>query len=171
MASSASSALGASNFRSDAVFINNEWRPTALTFGVTSPVTGTEHARAPLASAEQVDAAVRAADAAFPAWSALPPSARAAHLLALAAELEKRKDAVASVEALNCGKPVKEAFGDVDDACAAFRYCARQATNFDRLYPQPSEAMPDAAFHGAVRYESVGVVAAICPFNFPLMSA
>ena len=162
-------ALALSTIRSDAVFINNAWVPTAATFAVTSPLTGQEHARAPLATLAQVDAAATAAAAAFPAWSALAPAARAAHLLRLADELERRKEAVASVEAFNTGKPFREAQGDVDDACAAFRYCARQAENLEARYPQPVEALPDAQFRGSTRYEPVGVVAAICPWNFPLV--
>ena len=74
------------------------------------------------------------------------------------------------MEAFNTGKPLREAHGDVDDACAAFRYCARQARGFNSAYPQPNEPLPDAAFKGSIRYEPVGVVGAICPWNFPLMS-
>jgi acyl-CoA reductase-like NAD-dependent aldehyde dehydrogenase len=90
------------------------------------------------------------------------PEARAAALLRLADALEARKEAVASVEAFNTGKPYREAQGDVDDACAAFRYCARQAENMATRYPQPCEDLPDAQFAGSTRYEAVGVVGAIC---------
>jgi len=166
----ASAARALSAIRSDAVFIGGAWVAAAATFPVVDPTTGAPHAvGAPQATLAHVDAAVAAAAAAAPAWGALAPAARAAHLRALADELERRRDDVASVEALNCGKPLREAFGDVDDACAAFRYCARQAETFDARYPGPSEAMPDAAMVGSIRYEPVGVVAAICPFNFPLM--
>ena len=164
-----SAALAAASLRSDAVFINNVWVPTPATFPVTSPLTGLEAARAPLGTPALVDAAVASSAAAFPSWSRESPASRAAHLLRLADELEKRKEAVASVEAFNTGKPFREAQGDVDDACAAFRYCARQAENFDARYPQPVEALPDASFRGSTRYEAVGVVAAICPWNFPLV--
>lgn len=59
----------------------------------------------------------------------------------------------------------------MDDACAAFRYCARQAAALNAHYPQPNEALPSPEFRGTIRYEPVGVVAAIAPWNFPLMSA
>ena len=83
----------------------------------------------------------------------------------LADALEAKKDAVASVEALNTSKPFREAQGDVDDACAAFRYCARQADALDTRLVQPTEALPAAEFSGSIRYEPLGVVAAICPWN------
>ena len=146
--------------RTSEVFINGAFVKTAATFPVTSPLTAAVHAEAPQGTPAHVDAAVAAAAAAFAGWSRLAPAARAAHLLALADELERRKPDVASVEAFNTGKPLREAEGDVDDACAAFRYCARQAQNFDARYPQPAEDLPDAQFRGSTRYEAVGVVAA-----------
>jgi betaine-aldehyde dehydrogenase len=76
---------------------------------------------------------------------------------------------IISVEALNTSKPLREAIGDVEDAVAAFRYCARQAEALDARLSQPSEALPAAEFSGRIRYEPVGVVGAICPWNFPLM--
>ena len=75
------------------------------------------------------------------------------------------------MEALNTSKPFREAQGDVDDAVAAFRYCGRQAVALDTRLSQPSEALPAAEFSGKIRYEPVGVVGAICPWNFPLMMA
>ena len=165
----ASAARALAALRSDVVFINGAWKKTLSTFPVTSPLTGLVHAQAPQGTVELVDEAVKAAAAAFSSWGVLPAAARAAHLRSLADELEKRRDDVASVEAFNCGKPVREAYGDVDDACTAFRYCARQAENINTYYPQPVEPMPDTAMRGSVTYEPVGVVAAICPFNFPLM--
>ncbi len=72
---------------------------------------------------------------------------------------------------MNTSKPFREAQGDVDDAAAAFRYCARQAEELEKRLSQPSEALPAAEFAGKIRYEPVGVVAAICPWNFPLMMA
>ena len=164
-------ALAKSALRSSEVFINGGWVKTAGTFPVTNPLTGAAHAEAPLGTPAHIGAAVEAAAAAFPAWAALPPAARAVHLHSLADELARRKPAVSSVEAFNTGKPLREAEGDVDDACAAFRYCARQAENFAARYPQPCEDLPDAQFVGSTRYEAVGVVGAICPWNFPLMMA
>lgn len=160
-----------SSLKTDSVFINNAWVKTPTTFPVTNPLDGTVHANAPASTPALVDAAVQSAAQAFKTWSKLTPATRATHLLRLADELEKLKPGVSSVEAFNTGKPLKEAEGDVDDACAAFRYCARQAQNFDARYPQPVEALPDAQFVGSTRYEAVGVVAAICPWNFPLMMA
>ena len=123
------------------------------------------------ASPAQVDAAVKAAAAAFKSWSKLADSERAGWLRKLADELGSRKAHVAAIEALNTGKPYREAEGDVDDACAAFRYCAALAENGKGVaHIQPDQsALPDPNFAGShIIYEPVGVVAGILPFNFPL---
>jgi acyl-CoA reductase-like NAD-dependent aldehyde dehydrogenase len=129
-------------------------------------------APAAAASSAQVDAAVEAAAAAFPAWAALSNAERAGWLRKLADELEKRKPEAAAVEALNTGKPLREAQGDVDDACAAFRYCAglaEKGRGVEHIQPDQA-ALPDPNFAGSsIIYEPVGVVAGILPFNFPLM--
>jgi betaine-aldehyde dehydrogenase len=77
-----------------------------------------------------------------------------------------------SIEALNTGKPFREAEGDVDDAIAAFRYCANLAESGRTKAIQPdASALPDPSFTGRIIYEPVGVVVGITPFNFPLMMA
>lgn len=79
---------------------------------------------------------------------------------------------VCSVEALNTGKPVREAEGDVDDAIAAFRYCAALAEGgHTKAIQTVAASLPDPSFTGRIIYEPVGVVVGITPFNFPLMMA
>lgn len=76
------------------------------------------------------------------------------------------------MEALNTGKPLREGEGDIDDAIAAFRYCARLAEEGPlKTTMQPlAGALPDP-FKGTIIYEPVGCVVGITPFNFPLMMA
>jgi len=143
-----------------------------------NPATGAPLPPAPRASAADVDAAVQAAAAAFHGpggWGSTPPAARAAAVRRLADCVEAAAPRIAAVEAFNTGKPLREAAGDVEDAVAALRYAARQA---DALaagswpYPSaPTEALPMADETGRISYAPVGVVAAVCPFNFPAMMA
>jgi betaine-aldehyde dehydrogenase len=90
----------------------------------------------------------------------------------LADEMANRKAHIAAIEAINTGKPFREAEGDVDDTCAAFRYCASLAENgcgVKHIQPDASK-LPDPQFENSyIRYEPVGVVVGILPFNFPLM--
>ncbi|KAJ1671058.1 hypothetical protein GGF38_001085 [Coemansia sp. RSA 25] len=94
-------------------FINNcEVTPHTATLDVTSPHTGQPIARVPLSAGDDVDAAVAAADAAWPAWAALTTNARAAKLMALHAVLAAHADELAALIVSEHGKTRGEARGD-----------------------------------------------------------
>jgi betaine-aldehyde dehydrogenase len=122
---------------------------------------------------EQADRAVKAAAAAFKTWRKVPDVERAAWLRKLADEVAARKPRICTAETLNCGKPYREAEGDIDDCIAALKYCAGLAEKgaASALPGCDQSALPDPSFTGAIRYEPVGVVVGITPFNFPLMMA
>lgn len=77
---------------------------------VYNPATGEVLLEIAEASAEQVDAAVRAADAAFAEWGQTTPKARAECLLKLADVIEENGQVFAELESRNCGKPLHSAF-------------------------------------------------------------
>lgn len=80
------------------------------------------------ASAEQVDAAVRAADAAFAEWGQTTPKVRAECLLKLADVIEENGQVFAELESRNCGKPLHSAFNDEIPAIVdVFRFFAGAA--------------------------------------------
>ena len=92
---------------------------------VMNPSTGAELIAIAEASAEQVLAAVAAADAAFLGWAATPPRERAARLLAIAEAIEAKGEEFARLESLNCGKPYHAALNDEIPAIAdTFRFFA-----------------------------------------------
>ena len=92
---------------------------------VLNPATGKVLAKVAEASREQIDAAVKAAAAAFAGWARTPAKDRAALLLKLADRIEADGPAFAKVESLNCGKPYSAALNDEIPAIAdVFRYFA-----------------------------------------------
>ena len=92
---------------------------------VLDPATGKTLAKVAEASRGQIDAAVKAADAAFDGWSRTPPKDRAALLLKLADRIEADGAAFAKLESQNCGKPLAAALGDEIPAIAdVFRFFA-----------------------------------------------
>jgi aminobutyraldehyde dehydrogenase len=135
---------------------------------VLDPATGSELARVPEASIEQVDEAVRAARAAFPGWSRTPPRERALALLRLADRIEQRAEELGRIEARNCGKPYGAAVGDdlpgVVDVIRFFAGALRAQTG-----ALAGEYM--AGMTSMVRRDAVGVVASVAPWNYPLMMA
>jgi aminobutyraldehyde dehydrogenase len=135
---------------------------------VLDPSTGKVLAKVPEASRGQVDAAVKAAGAAFDGWSRTPPRDRAALLLKLADRIEADGEAFARLESRNCGKPYAAALGDEIPAIAdVFRFFAGACRSMTGVVA--GEYI--AGFTSMIRRDPIGVVASIAPWNYPLMMA
>src|SRR5918992_5035283 len=90
-------------------FVGGEWLDPSETYTTISPASEEPLAEVGQATAEEVDAAVRAArDAYENGWSALTPSERAKYLFRIARVLQERSREFAVLESLNGGKPIKE---------------------------------------------------------------
>ena len=125
------------------------------TRGVTSQVADGD--------ARDVDAAIAAAQAAFPAWSSLPNSARARWMERLADALDARIDAFARTEAIDGGKPLALARdAEIPRAVSNLRFFAHAATQFS------SESHHGEAGLNYTLRLPLGVVGCISPWNLPL---
>ena len=132
---------------------------------VLEPATEEVLAQVPRAGAEETDAAVARARAAFPAWAAVAPPDRAALLRDLADALEARSEDLAVLEARNAGKPIADARGEMGMVVETFRFYAgapERATG----KTIPVDGGVDMTFR-----EPLGVVGLIVPWNFPLVIA
>ena len=135
---------------------------------ILDPATGKVIARVAEASSGQIDAAVRAAEAAFGGWSHTAPKDRAALLLKLADRIEAEGAEFARLESLNCGKPLAAALNDEIPAIAdVFRFFAGAARTMHGALA--GEYL--AGFTSMIRRDPIGVVASIAPWNYPLMMA
>ncbi|MFZ2508030.1 MAG: gamma-aminobutyraldehyde dehydrogenase [Steroidobacteraceae bacterium] len=135
---------------------------------ILNPATGKVIVRIAEASPGQVDAAVRAAGAAFDGWSRTPPKDRATLLLKLADRIEAAGPDFADLESQNCGKPLAAALNDEIPAVAdVFRFFAGAARTMTGAIA--GEYLP--GFTSMIRRDPVGVVASIAPWNYPLMMA
>jgi len=119
----------------------------------------------PAASAADVDEAVAAARASFPAWRALAPALRAEKLRALADAVAAEAETLAVLEARNAGKPIGDARGEIAMVSQVFRY---YAGSVERLLGQ---TIPVAGGEAFTLREPLGVVGLIVPWNFPLAIA
>ena len=148
-------------------FIGGGWRESRGPAGldVIDPATGDRLGQSPAGSGEDVDAAVRAAADAFPAWSRTPPEDRIQYLFRFKQLLEEHFEEIARLVSIENGKTLAESRGElrrgienVEVACGipilAQGYCLEDvARGIDEsMYRQP-----------------LGVVAIITPFNFPVM--
>jgi betaine-aldehyde dehydrogenase len=152
------------------LYIGGQWLEADATLEVVNPATEGVIHHAPAASAVQVDAAVKAARAAFPAWAALPGAARAGFLRTIAEGIRANKDRLARLEVMQNGKPLPEALWDMDDCAACFDYYAGLAQELDANLEKPI-VLPHADFSSVARLEAVGVAAQIIPWNYPLLMA
>ena len=121
---------------------------------------------APIADAQDVDAAVQAAQAAFPAWAATPPVERGRYLRKAAAVLREHAMPLAQLDSLNNGNPVSALAHDAGFAADCLEYFAGLATEIK------GETIPmgDGNFNYTLQ-EPLGVVARIVAYNHPFMFA
>ncbi|MFZ5521663.1 MAG: aldehyde dehydrogenase family protein [Pseudomonadota bacterium] len=144
------------------LYINGRWTAPhgAGRIDVINASTEAVMGRIPEGDAQDADAAVRAARAAFDAWAATSPAERAGYLQKIADGLKARQAELAQLIAGELGMPLKLAsMIQVGTPIANFGYYAKLAT---------SHPWEERVGHSKVISEPVGVVAAITPWNYPL---
>ncbi len=149
-------------------FYGGAWQPpkSGEYFDLTSPGTGESIGRAADGSAEDVDAAVTSARAAFPGWRDTPPLERARSLRRFAAIVREHARELAMLDAIDCGNPVRAMVGDAEIAASQIDFFAGLVTEMKGT----SIPMGPDRLNVSVR-EPLGVVARIIPFNHPFMFA
>lgn len=144
------------------LLIDGELVPGAESLDVIDPATEQVIATAPRANREQLDEAVAAAKVAFPAWAVRSIHERSALLLKLANALEARRDEFARLLTREQGKPLSEANWEIGFSIEIMR----QYATFDL----PDQVLRENATEKVVkRHVPLGVVAAIVPWNFPVL--
>mgnify|MGYP001952031272 CR=1 FL=1 len=150
-------------------YINGEYTASASsdTFECISPVDG--RVLATIASCDAADAqcAVENARATFNsgAWSRLAPAKRKSVMIRFAGLLKQHAEELALLETLDMGKPISDSLDiDVPGAAQALSWSGEA---IDKIYDEVAATPHDQL--GLVTREPVGVVAAIVPWNFPLM--
>ncbi|MGV9917646.1 aldehyde dehydrogenase family protein [Streptomyces cellulosae] len=146
----------------DGMYIDGAWRPAAGrdVIEVVGPADEQVIATVPAGTVEDVDAAVRAARAALPAWAATPPAERGARLAALRDQLHARRDEIAATVTAELGAPerLSQTVHAGVPVAVAGSYAELAST-----YEFEEKIGNSTVFH-----EPVGVVGAITPWNYPL---
>ena len=150
------------------VWIGGKERRTGATDVVRSPWDGSDVGLVSRAGAAEVEEAIAAAHAAFPAMRALPTHARAAILERTAAVVRERADELAHLMARESGKPIRYCRGEVARAVVTFTLGAGEARRFGgEVLPIDLEPRAEGRLCLYTRVPR-GPVGAISPFNFPL---
>jgi malonate-semialdehyde dehydrogenase (acetylating)/methylmalonate-semialdehyde dehydrogenase len=137
----------------------------ARTSAVFNPATGAHSANVALASAAEVDAAVTAARAAFPAWAATSPLRRARVMFKFKELLERDAERLAACIVREHGKVMSDALGEVQRGLEVVEYACGVPELLKGQYTEQISAGIDA---WTVR-QPLGVCVGITPFNFPAM--
>ena len=144
--------------------VNGQWLAGALRFDVVDPATGEKLADVANLGAPDTEAAIAAANAAWPAWRARPARERGAILMKWFHLLHQHADDLARIMTAEQGKPLAEARGEVGYGASFVEWFAEEAR---RVY---GETIPttDVSKRYLVIKQAMGVCAAITPWNFPI---
>ena len=138
------------------------------TSDLIDPSTGEVFAKAAVSTAEDVDAAYRAASEAFETWRESTPSQRQKALLELADAFEQHKDEIVDIESQNTGKPVAVTMSEeIPPMIDQIRFFAGAA----RVLEGRASAEYAAGMTSIIRREPIGVIGAVTPWNYPMMMA
>lgn len=130
------------------------------------PSTGREIARYPVHGADEVESRLARAAAAFAVWRGVPVAERARRLAAAATALRARRDELARLAVHEMGKPLTAAEAEVDKCADTFDWYAGRAPDLLSAHP-----VVEAGDGVSVRFQPLGVVLAVMPWNFPYWQA
>ncbi|KIL45246.1 aldehyde dehydrogenase family protein [Jeotgalibacillus soli] len=150
-------------------YIGGKWVPSSNneTYNRENPANIEEIVSiCPNSTTEDADNAVEAAQEAFKSWSQVPAISRAKYLYKFAELLEAHKDEVAELLTKEQGKPLGESLGEVNKTISEVRFTAGEASRLS------GETLPSERENVQIRTVRVprGVIAAISPWNFPLVT-
>jgi succinate-semialdehyde dehydrogenase/glutarate-semialdehyde dehydrogenase len=150
-------------------FIDGKWQASSNneTYDVINPATEEVIGKASKASREDVQKALKSAEKGLKIWRDTAPWQRSYIIRRIADKIRDKKEVLAKWMALEVGKPLAEGIGEAGGAADIFEWNAEETK---RIFGQTIESrFPDTRIH--VYYQPVGVVAALVPWNFPLILA
>jgi 1-pyrroline dehydrogenase len=150
-------------------FVGGDWVDSASgeTMEVVAPATGEVIAEVPRFAAEDVDRAVEAAKKVLPGWLDKTPKERSELLHRLADVIDENAEELAQLESLNVGKPLMASRDEMPFSADNLRFFAGAARHLEGK----SAGEYIEGYTSIVRREPLGIVAGICPWNYPLMMA
>lgn len=149
------------------LYLNGDWHISNPFQQVINPANGELLGQISTVDRARVAEAISDAHQAFQSWRKLSGKARGDFLLAIAAEVEKRKDDIARTITLENGKPLPQSFGEVAMTVDHLRWFAEEARRaYGRIIPHQADGK-----RNLVIKSPMGVVGAITPWNFPLVLA
>jgi len=150
-------------------FIDGKWQQSSSkeTYDVINPATEEVIGKASKASAADVDKALKSAEKGFELWKKFTPWERATIIRKIADKIRKKNNELAKWMTIETGKPLAEGLAEVSGSADIFEWNAEETK---RIYGQTVQSRFQNT-RVIINYEPVGVVAALSPWNFPLILA
>ena len=150
-------------------FIDGKWQESKNkeTYDVINPATEEIIGKASKASSSDVDKALKSAEKGFVVWKKFSPWDRALIIRKIADLMRKKSNDLAKWMTLETGKPMAESLAEVNGSADIFEWNAEETK---RIYGQTVQSRLENT-RVIINYEPVGVVAALSPWNFPLVLA
>ena len=150
-------------------YINGKWQKSSdqSTYDVLNPATEEVLGKASNATKTDVDEALKSAERGLEIWKKTPPWERSKIIRKISTLIRERKEILARWLTLEVGKPFSEGLGEVGGAADIFEWNAEETK---RIFGQIVESRFENT-RMYVKYEPVGVVAALVPWNFPVVLA
>jgi len=150
-------------------FIDGKWQQSEKkeTYDVINPATEEVIGKASKASPSDVNKALKSAEKGFELWKKFTPWNRASIIRKIADEMRKKENQLAKWMTLETGKPLAESLAEVNGSADIFEWNAEETK---RIYGQTVQSRFENT-RVIINYEPVGVVAALSPWNFPLVLA
>jgi len=150
------------------IFLAGEWKPGRNTVEITNPYLGEKIGRVHEAGIEEIEAAIRAAQAVFPELRRMPLYQRAELLRKITEGMRDRREDLAMLICLEAGKPITDARAEVERAILNFQTALEEAKRPKGELIPLDLAPGSEARVGMVRRFPIGPILGISPFNFPL---
>ena len=150
-------------------FIDGKWQQSSggETYNVLNPATEEVLGKASKANSEDIQKALKSAEKGFKIWKETSPWERAKIIRKISELIRKKIDILSKWMTLEVGKPLSEGAGEINGAADIFEWNSEETK---RIYGEINQSrFPNTRIH--VYYQPVGVVAALIPWNFPIILA
>ena len=149
------------------LYLNGQWHTSDAALPVTNPASGEVFAQVSVIDRVYLNDAIKHAHNAFAGWRQVTGKGRGELLQRVANELDRRREEIARFITLENGKPISQSQGEVAMSVDHLHWFAEEARrSYGRIVPQQVESKR----HLVIK-TPIGVVAAISPWNFPLLLA
>jgi len=150
------------------IFIGGRFETTQEPLKIHNPYSGKHFASCYLAGKDELERAINAGIQAEQPMKDMPVFKKFESLVYISNRLKKERERLASVLAMESGKPIRYALGEIDRAAQTFLVAAEECKRLPGEYLSLDWTPPGAGKEGWVKFFPIGLVAGIAPFNFPM---